>query len=266
MFNWLKNYKIKIFHLGKGPSLTVTGMAVVVVGFLLSAPAFAAPAVSVDLESFTQPLQFSSTVGLLISVASISLLPFFLISTTSFVRTIIVLGFIRGAMGTQTSPPNPVLISLALFMTIFIMSPTWQQVYSGAIVPYQKNEITQEQAINNGVAPVKNFMLKYTRESDLALFMEFSGLKIQKPTMEQLPIWVVIPSFLISELKTAFQIGFLIYVPMVVIDLIVSNILLSLGMFMLSPVLVSMPFKILLFVLADGWNLIVRGILVSYQK
>jgi len=144
------------------------------------------------------------------------------------------------------------------------MSPTWMKIYDDAIKPYNDGRITQEQAINAGIAPFKSFMLTYTREKDLALFIEFS--KIPKVTeISTIPLFVVIPAFLISELKTAFQIGFLLFVPFVVIDLVVSNILLSLGMFMLSPVMISLPFKILLFVLADGWNLITRGLLTGFQ-
>jgi flagellar biosynthesis protein FliP len=225
----------------------------------------AAPgALNINIDSFTNPIQFSSSIGLLIAMSSISLAPFFLLSTTSFLRFAIVLGMIRNAVGTNQTPPNPVIISLALFMTIYVMTPTWLKVYDNAIQPYNNGAITQDQAIKLGIAPFRDFMLRFTREKDLALFIEFS--KIPEITnIRDVPIFVLIPSFLISELRTAFQVGFLIFIPFVVIDLVVSNILLSLGMFMLSPVMISLPFKILLFVLVDGWNLIIRGLLQGVQ-
>jgi len=167
-------------------------------------------------------------------------------------------------MGTNQSPPNPVIISLALFMTIYVMSPTWSRIYSEAIEPYNKGTIDQTVALDKAVTPFRDFMLTYTREKDLALFLEFAKLK-DVTDIKKVPIWVIVPAFMISELKTAFQIGFLLFIPFVVVDLIVSNILLSLGMFMLSPVMISLPFKILLFVLTDGWNLIIRGLLSGYQ-
>ena len=221
-------------------------------------------AMNIDLSSFTSPLQFSSSISLLLAISSISLAPFFLISTTSFVRFAIVLGMIRNAIGTNQSPPNPVIISIALFMTFYVMTPTWVNVYENAIIPYQNSEITQRVAFQKGIEPFRSFMLRYTRQQDLALFIEFS--KIPKVTnIQEVPIYVLIPAFMISELKTAFQIGFMLFIPFIVIDLVVSNILLSLGMFMLSPVMISLPFKILLFVLVDGWNLITRGLLNGFQ-
>ncbi len=219
---------------------------------------------NIDLNSFTEPLQFSSSINLLLAISSISIAPFFLISTTSFVRFAIVLGMIRNAIGTNQSPPNPVIISIALFMTFYVMTPTWINVYEKSIIPYQNKEITQDIAFKNGIEPFRTFMLKYTRQQDLALFIEFS--KIPEVTnIKNVPIYVLIPAFMISELKTAFQIGFMLFIPFIVIDLVVSNILLSLGMFMLSPVMISLPFKILLFVLVDGWNLITRGLLNGFQ-
>ena len=221
-------------------------------------------AMNIDLSSFTSPLQFSSSISLLLAISSISLAPFFLISTTSFVRFAIVLGMIRNAIGTNQSPPNPVIISIALFMTFYVMTPTWVNVYENAIIPYQNNEISQRVAFQKGIEPFRTFMLRYTRQQDLALFIEFS--KIPEVTnIKDVPIYVLIPAFMISELKTAFQIGFMLFIPFIVIDLVVSNILLSLGMFMLSPVMISLPFKILLFVLVDGWNLITRGLLNGFQ-
>lgn len=219
---------------------------------------------NVDLNQFISPAQFSQSIQLIISLASISLAPFFLISVTSFLRTIIVLSIIRTAIGTANIPPSPVIISIAIFLTIFVMTPVWQEANTKALVPYNQGKITMNQAFDRGMQPLKTFMLKQTREKDLALFIQFSRIPAPK-TAEDVPIYVVIPSYMISELKTAFQIGFLLFIPFLIIDLVVANILLSLGMFMLSPVMVSLPFKILLFVLVDGWNLIIRGLLLSFR-
>jgi flagellar biosynthetic protein FliP len=209
--------------------------------------------------------QFSSSIQLILSIALISLAPFIVVSMTSFLRIIIVFSFARTAIGTQQIPPNVVLLGLALFMTAFIMAPVWSDISKTAIEPYQLGRISQARAFELGAKPISKFMLKQTRERDLALFVQFS--KIPPPKrLEDIPIYVVIPAFMISELKTAFQIGFLLFVPFVMIDLIVANILLSLGMFMLSPVMVSLPFKLLLFVLADGWQLITRGLLISFLR
>ncbi len=235
----------------------------VVLGIPLLAQEAAAP-LNINLDSFLKPNGFSSTINLLIALSSITLIPFFLVSTTSFLRIIIVLSLMRQAIGTQQAPPNSVMISLAIFMTIFVMTPTWNEINETAVKPYQEKRITQKEAMEVGIKPFRKFMLKLTRDQDLALFLEFSQIK--KPEDHNaVPTFVIIPAFIISELKAAFQIGFLLFVPFVVIDLIVSNILLSLGMFMLSPAMISLPFKILLFVLTDGWNLIIRGLLLSFQ-
>jgi flagellar biosynthesis protein FliP len=234
--------------------------------FCFSGSLFAQPAADFvfDFESFTKPINFSSSVGLLVAIASISLIPFLLMSTTSFLRIVIVLSLLRQAVGSQTTPPNPVIVSLALFLTVFIMSPIWTKINMEAVKPYQAGAITQEAAIQKGIQPLRNFMLKFTRKKDLALFIEFAKLK-KFEKAEDIPIFVVIPAFVISELKTAFQISFVIFIPFVCIDFIIGNILLALGMFMLSPVVISLPFKLLLFVLADGWNLIIRGLILSFQ-
>jgi flagellar biosynthetic protein FliP len=171
---------------------------------------------------------------------------------------------IRSAIGTAQVPPNSILIGLALFMTVFTMAPTFDEVNKTAIVPYNKGQMTQMKAFEIGMKPFQRFMIRQTRERDLALFVQFSKIPPPK-TANDIPVYVLIPSFMISELKTAFQIGFLLFIPFVIIDLVVANILLSLGMFMLSPVMVSLPFKILLFVLSDGWNLITKGLLMSFK-
>lgn len=217
-----------------------------------------------DFKDILASPQFSNSIQLIISLAAVSLVPFFLISVTSFLRIIIVFALVRTAIGTQQVPPNTVMVGLALFMTVFIMAPVWTEVNETAVIPYNAKKISQAQAIETGLKPLHKFMIKQTREKDLALFVQFARIKVPK-TADEIPIYVLIPSFMISELKTAFQIGFILFIPFIIIDLTVANILLSLGMFMLSPVMVSLPFKILLFVLVDGWNLICRGLLMSFR-
>lgn len=218
----------------------------------------------IDISQIMASPQFSNSVSLILSLGMMSLVPFFLISVTSFLRIIIVFSMVRTAVGTQQVPPSMVIIGLALFMTAFIMSPVYNEINENAIKPYNEGRISQGRAFEIGIKPLQNFMLKQTREKDLALFVQFS--RIEKPkTADDIPIYVLIPSFMISELKTAFQIGFLLFIPFIMVDLTVANILLSLGMFMLSPVIVSLPFKVLLFVLVDGWNLIARGLLMSFR-
>jgi len=236
---------------------------------LIPAAAFAAPRSPVagqmiNVNAIMNSPQFSSSIQMILGIALVSLVPFFLISVTSFLRIIIVFAFIRTAIGTQQVPPSSVLIGLALFMTVFIMNPVWQEINAKAVTPYNQGKISEIKAFEIGMDPLKKFMLRQVREKDLALFVQFA--KIKPPTKaEDVPPYVVIPAFMLSELKTAFQIGFLLFIPFIIIDLVVANILLSLGMFMLSPVMVSLPFKILLFVLVDGWNLITRGLLLSFR-
>lgn len=220
--------------------------------------------INVDLGPITSSQGFSSTVSLLVIMSMITLLPFFLITTTSFLRLIIVLGMLRQAMGTQQSPPSSVLIALSIFMTVFIMTPTINEIMNTSVKPYQAGELTQAEAMIQSLEPFRNFMIKFTRQNDMALFLEFSQVKYTD-NFQEVPIFVIIPAFVLSELRAAFQISFLLFIPFLVIDLIISNILLSLGMFMLSPAMISLPFKILLFVLTDGWNLLSRGLLLSFQ-
>ena len=229
------------------------------------AAAFAAPrTLGVDLSGIMNSPGFSNSVQILLALSLISLLPFLLISITSFLRIIVVLSMIRSAIGTAQTPPNSVLIGLALFMTIYTMAPTFDEVNKTAVIPYNKGQMTQMKAFDVGMKPFQKFMIRQTRENDLALFVQFAKIAPPK-TVNDVPVYVLIPAFMISELKTAFQIGFLLFIPFVIIDLVVANILLSLGMFMLSPVMVSLPFKILLFVLSDGWNLITKGLLMSFR-
>jgi flagellar biosynthetic protein FliP len=182
---------------------------------------------------------------------------------TCFTRVIIVLGFVRRALGTQTLPPNQVVVGLALFLSLFIMSPTIKRIEAEAWAPLQRKEITQTQALDNAKQAVKDFMLKHTRKNDLALFIRLAGEERPKSAAE-VSFITLVPAFITSELKTAFQMGFMIFLPFLVIDLVIAAILMSLGMMMLPPVVVSLPFKILLFVLVDGWVLIVQGLAASY--
>jgi flagellar biosynthetic protein FliP len=197
-------------------------------------------------------------------ISFLSLLPAVLIMFTSFTRIVVVLSFLRQALGGQQIPPNPVIIGLAIFLTFFIMSPTIDAITQDAINPYMAKQITMQEAFKRAEPSVKNFMLKQTRQKDLALFSSIAKEK-RHVSPSELPLKVVVPAFAISELKTAFEIGFLIYLPFLVIDMVVSSILLSMGMMMLPPVLISLPFKLLLFVLVDGWNLVVGSIVRSFQ-
>ena len=221
-------------------------------------------AAGLNVNQILSSPQFTSSIQLILGISLISLVPFFLISVTSFLRTIIVLALIRTAVGTQQVPPSSVLISLAIFLTVFVMTPVWNDVNRDAVTPYTQGKISERVAFERGMQPLKKFMIRQIREKDLELFVGFSKIPAPK-TVEDVPTHIIIPSFMVSELKTAFQIGFLLFIPFVIIDLVVANILLSLGMFMLSPVMVSLPFKILLVVLVDGWNLIARGLLLSFR-
>jgi flagellar biosynthetic protein FliP len=206
----------------------------------------------------------NNLVEVFLVISFLSLLPAILIMFTSFTRIVVVLSFLRQALGGQQIPPNPVIIGLAIFLTFFIMSPTIDAVTQDAINPYMAKQITIQEAFKRAEPSVKTFMLKQTRQKDLALFSTIAKEK-RHSSPSELPLKVVVPAFAISELKTAFEIGFLIYLPFLVIDMVVSSILLSMGMMMLPPVLISLPFKLLLFVLVDGWNIIVGSIVRSFQ-
>jgi flagellar biosynthetic protein FliP len=201
---------------------------------------------------------------LLLVLTVITLAPAILLLLTSFTRIVVVLSLLRHALGTQQMPPNQIIIGLSLFLTIFIMMPVGQAVNKDALTPYYDEQISGEEALNLAAAPIKAFMLKQTREKDLALFLKISKEK-RPEKADDISLSVVIPAFVISELKTAFQIGFLLYLPFFIIDMVVSSILLSMGMMMLPPVMMSLPFKLLLFVLVDGWNLIVSSLVQSFH-
>lgn len=219
---------------------------------------------TVDGQSNT-PADYVNNIKLLLLLTLLTLLPSFIMMVTSFTRIIVSLSFLKSALGVAQSIPNQVLIGLALFLTIFIMMPIYNKIDHDAIQPYLKNKITQQQAIDAGSKPLKEFMLKQTYNKDLTLFVNLAGIK-GTFTKDNVPLYVVIPAFSISELKTAFQIGFLLYIPFLIIDLVVSSVLMSMGMFMLPPVMVSIPFKLLLFVMVDGWYLIVKSLVMSFAR
>jgi flagellar biosynthesis protein FliP len=204
-----------------------------------------------------------SAVQILILLAGVTLVPALLFTVTGFTRILIVLGFIRSGLGTPAAPPNQVLVGIALFLTIFVMAPTFNQIKTDAFEPLQKGEISQTQALKRAEAPLRTFMFKQTRTQDLALFAKLGKLDEPK-TRADIPTYVLIPAFIISELKTAFQIGFLIFLPFLIIDIVISSVLMSMGMMMLPPIFISLPFKILLFVLVDGWSLVTRSLVQSF--
>jgi flagellar biosynthetic protein FliP len=206
---------------------------------------------------------YTLSIQTLLTLTSLTFIPAALMMMTSFTRIVIVLALLRHALGTQTSPPNQVLVGLALFLTFFIMSPTLDKIYTDAYLPLSENRITFLQALDRGAVPLRKFMLKQTRESDIGLFARLANLpKLESP--DDIPMRVLIPSFVTSELKTAFQIGFIIFIPFLVIDMVVASVLMSMGMMMMSPVMVAMPFKLMLFVLVDGWHLLLGSLVQSF--
>ena len=222
------------------------------------------PNVSLNVGTGGSPAAVVDSVRLLVLLSVLTFVPAILLMTTSFTRIIIVLSFLRSALGTQTTPPSQVLIGLALFLTFFIMAPVYKQVNDQAVQPYLSGQLSQTQAEDAAAAPLRTFMLNQTRKEDLGLFVTLAKLPTPVDT-KTLPLTVVIPAFITSELKTAFQMGFLIYIPFLVIDIVVASILMSMGMFMLPPVIISLPFKILLFVMVDGWYLVVKSLVESFH-
>ena len=221
------------------------------------------PKITMGLEEASGPSDFVMTMQIIFLVTILSLAPSILIMMTSFTRLVIVFHFLRSALATQTVPSNQIIIGLALFISIFIMKPVINEINDTALQPYLNEEITQKEALNIAAIPIKLFMLDQTRERDISLFIQLRQL--DKPaSMEELSIFTLIPAFIISELKTAFQIGFLLYLPMLAIDMVVSSVLLSMGMMMLPPIMISLPFKLLLFVLVDGWYLVVESLVKGF--
>ncbi len=254
-----------------GPQLSRIALCAVAVGlcaalctFPAGAQTVAVPRVTLGVEAGQEPQDLVLSLQILIILTVLSLAPSILVLMTCFTRTVIVLSFTRTALGTNQMPPNQVLIGLALFLTLFTMMPTWQQINETALQPYLAGELEFRAAGTLAQGPLREFMLQHTRQKDLQLFIDMAG---GPPVSDhrEVGLHVLIPAFVISELKSAFQMGFVLYIPFIVIDMIVSSVLLSLGMMMLPPMMISLPLKVLLFVLADGWHLVVRSLLLSYQ-
>jgi flagellar biosynthetic protein FliP len=238
-------------------------IGVLLVGQWAHAQGIALPTVNLGYKTVNDPQELVTNIKILLALTILTLAPAILIMMTSFTRIIIVLSFVRQALGTQNMPPNQMLVGLALFITLFVMSPFLNKINNEAVQPFLSGEIKQDEAIDKALSPLRTFMFNQTRDSDLALFVNLS--RMDKPkTRADVPTTVLIPSFIISELKTAFQIGFIIYLPFLVIDMIAASVLMAMGMMMLPPVIISLPFKIMLFVLVDGWTLIVGSLVKSF--
>jgi flagellar biosynthetic protein FliP len=236
----------------------------------LLAPSFAQaaggvgiPNINISMGQGQNPTETVAALRILILFTVLSLAPAILIMMTSFTRIVVVLSFLRQALSTQNMPPNQVIIGLSLFLTFFVMAPVWQEINSRALGPYMEEKIDQATAISRAETPLREFMFKQTREKDLALFVEMG--RVSRPqTRRDIPTWVLIPAFMVSELKTAFQIGFMLYLPFLIIDMVVASVLMAMGMMMLPPVVISLPFKLLLFVLVDGWDLVIGSLVKSF--
>ena len=243
-----------------------TVMFILLVFFCLKMNVYAQlalPGINISVDTATTPKQVSTTLQIVFLLTVLTLAPAILIMTTSFTRFVIVLSFLRQAIGTPQAPSNQIVIGIALFLSLFVMMPVWEEVNDVALGPYLDETISQQEFMNLAAQPIKKFMGNYTREKDLAMFVRIAKLERPK-NLEDIPIWVVIPAFVISELKAAFQIGFLLYVPFLVIDMVVASILMAMGMMMMPPVMISLPFKLMLFVLVDGWHLILGSLIKSF--
>lgn len=247
----------------RGVFLTVL-LAILAFQIALAQQTIPIPRVNIGVSTAKGPQEVALSLQILFLMTILSLAPSFLILMTSFTRIVIVLSFLRNALGTQQMPPNQVLIGFALFLTFIIMSPIFSEINKEALQPFLQGKIAQGKALDVAQKPLRKFMLKQTREKDLALIISMA--KLPRPKNEsEVPIYLLVPAFAMSEFKTAFQIGFAIFVPFLVIDMVIASTLMSMGMMMLPPVLISLPFKILLFVLVDGWYLVVRSLLLSFQ-
>lgn len=254
-----KNRWLYIFLL----SLTIVGMTGVTA---LAAPSTVdIPSVNIGIGGSGSSSDYVSNIKLLIFFTILSLLPAIVIMLTSFTRIVVVFSFLKSALGASQSIPSQVLTGLAIFLTLFIMQPVYSKVNQDAIQPYLENTISQQEAIEKGGKPLREFLLSQTRKKDLQLFIDMSGVDTTDMTEENVPFYIVIPAFAISELKTAFAIGFLLYLPFIFIDMVVGSVLMSMGMMMLPPAMISLPFKLLLFVMVDGWHLLVKSLVMSFS-
>lgn len=243
--------------------LLLAALALCATGVWAQAAPPAGPSLPLMVGQGAGGTSYSVPIQTLLFFTALSFLPAVLLLMTGFTRIVIVLSLLRQALGTQSAPPNQVIVGLSLFLTLFVMGPTLDRVYADAYEPYSRNAITFDQALERGQAPMREFMLKQTRQSDFELFAKLAKLP-NEVTAQTAPFRVLVPAFVTSELKTAFQIGFMIFIPFLVIDMVVASVLMSLGMMMLSPVLVALPFKLMLFVLADGWNLLIGSLAASF--
>ena len=246
-------------------TLAVLIIISILVTFVAWAEPLPIPKIGLNIEQAQNPKDVATSVQILLLITVISIAPSLLIMLTSFTRIIIVLSFMRNAMGTQQMPPNQILVGLALFLTFFIMTPVISDINVNAYKPYMDGKITQEAAFKNAMQPIRTFMFKFTREKDLALFLKLSETK-QPITKNEIPTTALIPAFIISELKTAFEIGFFLYIPFLMIDMVVASTLMSMGMMMLPPVMISIPFKLLLFIMVDGWNLLIKALVMTFSR
>lgn len=250
--------------------LILAAAALLVLGPLSASPSqaqeqgFSLPGVELDLGRITQPDQVSNLLQIIFLLTVLSLAPSIMVVMTSFTRLVVVFAFLRQALGTQQMPPNQVMISLALFLSFYIMSPVIGEIHQNALKPYMDEQISGREALDRAQKPLREFMYRQTREKDLAILVKVSG-NDRPLNKEEVSTWTLIPAFVISELKTAFQIGFILYVPFLIIDMVVASVLLSMGMMMLPPILISMPFKLMVFVLVDGWYLVVGSLMQSFR-
>jgi flagellar biosynthetic protein FliP len=241
---------------------TVVLLAVMAI-FSSSAHAQAIPKITLGMDNIKEPSDLSATLQIVILLTVLTLAPSIVLMMTSFIRIVVVLGFLRQAMGSQQLPPNQLMLSLALILTFFIISPVANQAYNDGLKPYLDEKITLDEAYDKGIAPFRKFMLSQADEKDLALFINLANME-QPETPDDIPLHVLIPGFVLSELRTGFEIAFLIFIPFLIIDMVVASVLMSMGMMMLPPIMVSLPFKILLFVLVDGWYLLVKSLVESF--
>ncbi len=228
-------------------------------------PSIQLPNITINGAPKGEKAQLSTTLQLMFFLTLLTLAPYIMVMSTAFIRIVITISFLRTALGTQQVPPTQVLMGLALFLTMFVMAPVGMKMNQTAIQPYLKGDIEQGEFITNLLAPPREFMLRQTRKTDIDLFYELAQIRQAPSTPDDIPLYVILPSFVLSEIKTAFQIGFLLYLPFLVIDMIVSSVLMSMGMFMLSPMTISLPFKLLMFVLIDGWELVIKGVVKSFN-
>lgn len=248
--------------------IAISGVFILLFSMSLYAEPMVLPNINIGIGQTDDPSEVTSSLQMIFLLTILSLAPSILVMMTAFTRIMIALSFIRSAMGTQQMPPNQVLIGLALFLTLFIMAPTFETVNNEAIKPYAAAEISQEVAMKKGMYPIKDFMLRQTRDVDLKLFADIAKMEPieeDKDMIDEIPATVLIPAFIISEIRAGFMIGFLIYIPFIVIDMVVASTLMAMGMMMLPPVMISLPFKILLFILVDGWNLVIGQLIQTFK-